>query len=133
MSEPHLGKKIIYATLFAQVYSDKALKLGDPRQSRKPAMYDLGILKAVTQNNPEDILRPFLRGLGPQGVRSIQNRVGGPHPILVHVDWTTVRLETNRKFPTGLKAGLKIVKMPTLTTVADGDGQAPTLETLRSW
>ena len=57
----------------------------------------------------------------------------GPHPILVHVDWSTVRLKTNRKFPTGLKAGLKIVKMPTLTTVADGDGQAPTLETLRSW
>ena len=48
------------------------------------------------------------------------------------LDRLTVRLETNRKFPTGLKAGLKIVKMPTLTTVADGDGQAPTLETLRS-
>ena len=52
VSERHLGKKRIYATLFAQVYSDKALKLGDPRQSRKPAMYDLGILKAVTQNDP---------------------------------------------------------------------------------
>ena len=52
VSERHLGKKRIYATLFAQVYSDKALELGDPRQSRNPAMYDLGILKAVTQNNP---------------------------------------------------------------------------------